>query len=137
MQNSMKITAFLILISVLSGCNDSKVLEKITVSEVNLSAVTNGTYHGHYKLDLPFGYVIGQSAASVEVIVTGNRFQSIHLTDLPEWLTTNEGTKIQEMLNQILDKQRLNVDSATGASFTKKAIQKSIENAFTNNLTNY
>ena len=121
-------------LAILSGCNDSRVLKKITVSEVNLSTVTNGTYRGNYSLHLPAGTFIGQPSAVVDVSVKDNRYHSIQLVNIPVWMITNKGMEINRMLDQILLEQKLNVDSTSGASYTKKAIQKAIENAFSNNL---
>lgn len=134
MRHLMSTVVVVITFIVLSGCNDTQVLKKITVSEVDLPAVADGTYHGNYKIELPAGYFIGQPSAAVDVTVSNHRYESIQLIGIPAWMISNKDMKITPMLNQILFEQKLNVDSASGASYTKKAIQKAIENAFSNNL---
>ena len=136
MKYSFRIIFILTILAGISGCNNSKILEKITVSEVNLNSVTNGTYRGSYRLNLPLGYFIGQSYAIVDVSISNNRFTSINLINIPGWLATNKQTKIPQLLDLIMQEQKLNVDAIDGASFTKKAIQKAVENAFSNQLLN-
>jgi uncharacterized protein with FMN-binding domain len=134
MRNFFRITVLFVSLLAVSGCNDSAYLQKIKVSEVDLSNVTNGVYRGTYRLNLPFGYIVGQTYAVVDVAVSNKRFESFHLINIPDWISTNTNAGISHMLYLILREQKMNMDSSSGASYTKKAVQKAIENAFSNSL---
>jgi uncharacterized protein with FMN-binding domain len=117
-------------LAALAGCNDPSILASITVSEVDLTKVGDGLYRGTYAISIPAGSLVGQPAAVVDVKVAKNRFESIQILTPSEWWVTNAETKLASLVERILAEQKLNVDVTGGASYTKKAVQKAIENAF-------
>lgn len=110
-----------------TGCNDSKVLEKITAAEVDLSQVTNGVYQGTYTLRLPAGSMVAYPSATVNVTVADHRYQNIAIVSKPMLMSNSS---IQVYFKRVIDEQKINIDGISGASYTRKAIQKAIEAAF-------
>jgi uncharacterized protein with FMN-binding domain len=114
----------------LAGCNDPAFLAALTVSEVDLSKVGDGVYHGSYSLSIPAGSLVGMPTAVLDVTVARNRFTGIQITTPEESTVSNADMKIGALVEKILAEQKLNVDVVGGASYTKKAVQKAVENAF-------
>lgn len=129
MRRIISMTTVCICIAALAGCNDPSILTSITVCEVDLSKVDDGLYRGTYSINIPPGSLVGQPTAVVDVNVAKNRFESIRILTPSEWWVTNAETKLALLVEKILAEQKLNVDVVGGASYTKKAVQKAIENA--------
>jgi uncharacterized protein with FMN-binding domain len=83
---------------------------------------------------VPLGRIIMQPLARVAVDVREQRFMTIRITNLPDSFTDDPKLRLNDLIAEILDKQKLNVDVVGGASYTKKAVRKAIENAFSDYL---
>lgn len=130
MKHFTKLVFVMMIAAGFTGCNNSRILKTIDVTEPDLSAVTNGTYNGKYALKLPFGYIIGFSSAKVNVEVESHCYQSIKVLNMPENFVAKKGVNISKLIEKIIKLQKLNVDGITGASYSMKAVQKAVENAF-------
>ena len=109
------------------SCNSTDILESIEIDELIPSDYTNGTYIGNYSLNLPSGYFIAYSSINTAVTISNHQIQSIKI------LADNKASIsfLTPYINEIVIKQKVHsVDSITGATFTKVALQKSILNAF-------
>lgn len=89
----------------------------ITVSELNLETVTDGIYEGEYAV--PPVYV------KVEVAVTGRRITGIKIIEHQNGL----GGKAEKIVDAVISRQSLEVDTVSGATVSSKCIIKAIENA--------
>jgi uncharacterized protein with FMN-binding domain len=116
----------LFVLSGITGCNDSSYLKKIPVSEPDLSSIPNGTYSGSNTLKLPFGSMVAFPSAEVAVVISNHRYYSIEITGMMKPIARKS---IRPFMDRIIQEQKLNIDSVSGASYTKKTVQKAIENA--------
>lgn len=92
----------------------------LTINPVNLAEVKDGTYTGTYEG--------GRWSNEVEVTVANHQISNIDI------LKTGgmESTDISDtLINSIIEKQTINVETVSGATVTSKAYLKSIENALT------
>lgn len=89
----------------------------ITVSEVDLSKVADGSYKGSLDVD----YV----AVEVEVTVKNHKIEKINLLKH----RNDRGKKAEAILKQIIEKQSLKVDAVSGATASSRVILKSVETA--------
>ncbi len=110
------IVIFLISIPVINrGMGEIKAL---TIDPVDLFAVSDGAYVGDYCK--------GRWCYSVKVTVIKHRIEQIEIQ--------NEKMKMfkkinNELIQRIIKKQQITVDTYTGATVTSKAFLKSVENA--------
>ena len=97
--------------------NDLQVLASAEVKNVDLSQVPDGVFRGQYSA-LPV-------SADVEVSVQGSRIKAIKI------ITHNngQGKPAEIIIDQVIEKQSLEVDVISGATYSSKVILKSIEDA--------
>lgn len=97
--------------------NYKKAIASITINEIDLSTIPDGTYIGSYDVDL--------ISAKVEVTVSNHTITNINLLEHHN----EKGKPAEAIINTILEQQSLDVDAVTGATNSSKVIKKAIENA--------
>ncbi len=93
-------------------------MRSMPIGEVNLQAVSDGTYRGEA--------LVGSYVYKVDVEVKDHTIVNIKGVDNREsqYVTYAEG-----VFRKIIDKQKADVDAVTGATTTSKAFMKAVENA--------
>lgn len=101
--------------------NDLKTYQKqvneITISNVNLSKVVDGTYTGSYE--------VLWVAAEVKVTVKNHKIEGIELVKHKN----GRGAPAEIIPSKVIEAQSLKVDVVSGATSSSKVILKAIENA--------
>ncbi len=97
--------------------NDLNAVAEVTIQDINFSQIPDGTYTGQYSA-FPVAVV-------VNVTVLGNRVTVIDLVKHDN----GQGKPAEVIIDQVIEKQSLNVDVITGATYSSKVILKSIEQA--------
>ncbi|HOP69781.1 MAG: FMN-binding protein [Dethiobacteria bacterium] len=92
-------------------------LPSITVADVDLANIEDGEYIGKYK--------IFPVAAEVKVTVKDHRIADVELINH----RNGRGKAAEVLVDQVAEKQSLEVDVVSGATFSSKAILKAIESA--------
>ena len=95
----------------------SKAINSIQISDIDLSCIDNGSYVGKYSS--------GPCSAKVKVLVKNHKIERISLLEHKNGL----GSKAESIVDDVVDKQTLDVDTISGATVTSKVILKAIENA--------
>lgn len=101
--------------AVLKGMVDR--MEQIPVSVPNLAEIADGVYAGEYSA--------GPVAVKVEVTVEGHRLTAIEIIEHQNGL----GGKAEGIIEDVMDKQSLEVDAVSGATVSSKCILKALEDA--------
>jgi uncharacterized protein with FMN-binding domain len=91
---------------------------KLQINDVNLSNLEDGTYNGKYTA--------GRWTNEVKVTVKDHKIVSIEV--LKE-VAFPQPDLSKDLINKIIERQKINVDAVSGATVTTKAYEKSIENA--------
>lgn len=94
-----------------------KQVADITISDVDLSKIADGTYTGSHE--------VLWVAAEVSVTVKGNRIAGIELLKHKN----GKGASAEVIPDKVIDAQSLQVDVVSGATSSSKVILKAIENA--------
>lgn len=94
-------------------------VESITIQEVDLSQVADGTYTGSCDA--------GLVSAQVAVTVEDGAITEVSLTDYHSIL----GRGAETIPGEIVAQQRIGVDAVSGATDSSTVIQKAVENALT------
>lgn len=92
-------------------------VRNIVVSNVDLEKVEDGTYEGEYDA----GYIY----AKVKVEIRKGRIVSIDLLEH----RNERGKPAEGILDEVMEKQQIDVDVVSGATNSSKVIKKAIENA--------
>ncbi|HHV94955.1 MAG TPA: FMN-binding protein [Clostridiaceae bacterium] len=92
-------------------------LAKITISDVDLSQLENGSYTGSYKT--------GLVSAKVKVKVNDHKIIEVELLEH----NNGKGAPAEIIPDKVVEAQTLNVDTVSGATYSSKVILKAIENA--------
>ena len=87
------------------------------IQNVDLKNVTNGVYKGECNV-FPISVI-------VDVTVSDHKITKIDLVKH----TNGKGAPAEILTDKVLEKQSLNVDTVSGATYSSKAILKAIENA--------
>lgn len=95
-----------------------EVQSKVTINDVNLSLLSDGTYNGKYQA--------GRWSNKIDVTIKDHKITNINIVK-DVLFPKEEVTK--ELINRVLEEQKINVDVITGETVTSKAYLKSIENA--------
>jgi uncharacterized protein with FMN-binding domain len=106
-------------INIFSNSYDKKMRE-LTISNVDMSKIPDGTYKGNYKI---FPIVV-----EVEIIIKDKKITKIDITKHQ----TGQGKPAEAIVNKVIEEQSLNVDTISGATGSSKVILKAIEIALTN-----
>lgn len=97
-------------------CYQSEVAS-ITVSDVDLSVIPDGTYTGECNVDFIY--------AKVEVTVEGGAIKAVDILEHKN----ERGAPAEAIADAIVKEQRLDVDAVTGATNSSRVIKKAVENA--------
>jgi uncharacterized protein with FMN-binding domain len=90
----------------------------LTINTIDLSKIPDGSYEGSYNK--------GRFSYKVEVTVKDNRIESVNILSKPS-ISVQEVDN--DIISRVLQQQSLKVDAVTGATASKKALLKAIENA--------
>ena len=95
----------------------NKAISSIQISTVDLSGVDDGSYFGEYSS--------GPCFAKVKVCVKNHKIEKISLLEHKNGM----GSKAETIVDDVVNKQTLDVYTVSGATVSSKVILKSIENA--------
>jgi uncharacterized protein with FMN-binding domain len=101
--------------------NYQKAISDISVMDIDVSTVADGTYIGSCDV----GYIY----AKVKVTVEAGKITDIKLLEH----NNERGKKAEKITDTIKEKQSITVDAVSGATNSSKVIQKAIYDALTNN----
>lgn len=110
------ILLILLVIMIIVIKNDPNT-KNLAINNVDLSIIADGKYLGECQN--------GMIAASVEVEVKDKKISSINILKHDYGL----GKKAERIVEDVIDKQTLNVDTVSGATLSSSTILKAIENA--------
>jgi uncharacterized protein with FMN-binding domain len=96
--------------------NGMSYVRRMTVNEVDMARVADGTYKGAFSK--------GRWRYNVEVSVKDHRIVSIALPDPKQ-----ASALTPKVIDAILQKQAVKIDAVSGASLTTKAFARAVENA--------
>jgi len=97
-----------------------KVVSKIVITEIDVSNIPDGIYDGDYDVEYIY--------AKVEVTVKHGK-----ITDIKILEHRNErGGPAEKITDDIINKQKIDVDAVSGATNSSKVIKKAVENALMN-----
>jgi uncharacterized protein with FMN-binding domain len=99
-----------------------KRIAAISISEVDLSKIPNGSYEGSYD-----AIMVG---ATVKVNVLDHKIKDINLINHKQ----ERGKKAERIVNDITNAQSLKVDTITGATNSSKVILQAVQNALNSGL---
>ena len=92
-------------------------VSNMTFSDIDIRGIPNGVYEGECNV----GYISAKVSVSIKDGV---------ITDLKLMEHKNEkGATAEKIIDDILDKQTVNVDAVSGATNSSKVIKKAVENA--------
>lgn len=125
----MKITIIMIIVLILMvggifGINYlnrvKKYQDKVAntkINDIDISKKENGEYFGEYDVDLV--------AAKVKVNIKDGKIDDIELINHK----TDKGKKAEKIIDTVVEKNSLKVDTVSGATNSSKVILKAIEKA--------
>ncbi len=117
------------LVIVIAGCvvaynvigNNLKVFAQAKIQNVELSKISDGEYIGQFSI-LPIKVI-------TKTTILDHKIIDIEIIEH----RTGQGQPAEAIIKNILSEQRINVDVIAGATYSSKAIEKSIENGLTKN----
>lgn len=92
-----------------------RAVKETTIEEVNISDISDGVYIGKY--DVNFIY------AKVEVDVSGGKIIDVRILEHRQ----ERGKAAEAVANEIVDEQRIDVDTVSGATNSSIVIKKAVE----------
>ena len=98
-----------------------RAVKETTIEEVNISDIPDGVYIGEY--DVNFIY------AKVEVEVRGGKIIDVRILEHRQ----ERGKAAEAVANEIVDEQRIDVDTVSGAMNSSIVIKKAVEVALKGN----
>ena len=98
-----------------------RAVKETTIEEVNISDIPDGVYIGEY--DVNFIY------AKVEVDVSGGKIIDVRILEHRQ----ERGKAAEAAANEIVDEQRIDVDTVSGATNSSIVIKKAVEVALKGN----
>lgn len=119
------IVLIILVIVVLStgfmGYTQSKLnqLVQMPVSNVSLDIIDDGTFEGNYS--------VFPVTVKINVTVKGHKITEILILRH----INGQGGKAEAIIDRVIEKQSLQVDIISGATYSSKVILKAIENALT------
>ncbi|MEX1307708.1 MAG: FMN-binding protein [Eubacteriales bacterium] len=95
-----------------------KEAKSLTIQSIDMTQIEDGTYTGMYEN--------GRWSNTVTVLVEDHRIIDIEILD-----TGNDSqiAVLNQVTGEVIDQQKVDIDSLTGATATSKSLQKAIENA--------
>lgn len=97
-------------------------LLQIEVTDIDLSLIADGTYPGEYSA-MPV-------SAKVSVTIKDHRITNIDLLEH----NNGQGSGAEVIPSIVVDKQTLQIDTISGATYSSKVILKAIENALQSSI---
>lgn len=94
-------------------------LVQMPVSNVALETIDDGNYEGNYN--------VFPVTVKLNVTVKGHKITEILILEH----INGQGGKAEAIADQVIEKQSLQVDIVSGATYSSKVILKAIENALT------
>lgn len=126
MKGIFKITILIVLVLIVSiggfmGYTQYKLnkLVQMPISNVAIERVDDGIYEGNYS--------VFPVTVKLNVTVKGHRITEILILEH----INGQGGKAEAIADQVIEKQSLQVDIISGASYSSKVILKALENALT------
>lgn len=115
------VVAILLVVCVKVGADflTKRTLKKVKINEVPISQVADGEYVGEAQ--------IKPVSAKVNVQVENGKITDIEIKDH----MTGLGKNGEKIIDQIINKQILDVDAISGATQSSVTITKAVENALT------
>ncbi len=114
------ITGLIVLTAIMAGYGTLglKEAKSLTFQSIDMTRIDDGTYTGTYKN--------GRWSNTVAVQVEDHRIIDIKVLD-----TGNDSqiAVLNQVAGEVMDQQKVDIDSLTGATATSKSLQKAIENA--------
>lgn len=98
-----------------------KKVQEIVFHEIDPASIPDGSYIG--ECDTDFVY------AKVQVTIKDGKIASIDLLEHRQ----GRGKAAESIIDQIIAKQSIDVDTVSGATNSSKVIKKAVENALTGN----
>ena len=115
-QRALMITSFCLLIMIsLSGCANLKAIKALEIANIDFSSVRDGLYEGYQD-----NWMV---TAKVNVSASGGRVKNIQIIEHNHG--PNHGA--DAITAKVVDKQSLQVDAISGASYSSKVVLKAIE----------
>lgn len=96
---------------------DLEVLKTTVINEIDLSSIADGTYKGNYTA-IPIKVI-------VEVTIKDNKIEDIRILEH----LNGQGKAAEQITDKIIELQKINVDSISGATYSSKVILLAVENA--------
>lgn len=122
--SSIAVIMVLCLVLIVSGCNaDSKYKDimEMQISDVDINSLEDGDYAGEFSY--------GKNIYTVVVKVSKQKIQSV-LVDADTKETNQKYVDMgRAVIDEVIRKQSLEVDTISGATRSSKSILKAIENA--------
>ena len=100
-----------------TGCEAIEQIEKLTIEDISIPDIDDGEYKGSQN-NFPV-------TAEVLVIVKDGRITAIKL----QGHSHGPGHGADEIIGRVMEKQSLEVDAVTGATYSSKVVLKAIEKA--------
>jgi uncharacterized protein with FMN-binding domain len=97
-------------------------ITKIEIKDIDISKIKDGVYTGEYDVNF--------ISAKVEVKVENKKIKSITLIEHKN----ERGQAAEKIVNDVVQKNSIKVDTVTGATNSSKVILKSIEQALEENV---
>ncbi|NME82011.1 FMN-binding protein [Clostridium sp. SM-530-WT-3G] len=94
-----------------------KTVKALQIQEVNLNNIQDGKYKGSFDANV--------ISAEVEVAVKNHKIENINLINHK----TDRGKKAEVIIDDVIKKQTVKVDTISGATNSSKVILKAIQNA--------
>ena len=109
------ITVFVIAVNYIGS--EMKVVDNLIINDVDLNSISDGIYYGKYETILV--------KAEVEVEVKDNRIINVKILKHSH----GKGEAAESIVNDVVDEQKINIDTISGATTSSKVILKAVENA--------
>ena len=103
---------------IILGCSTS--FKTIIAQMPDLKQINDGVYRGFYELS---GTPV---KVTLDVTVQSNRISKI---DIIKHICSPIGKKAEVIVEQVMEKQSLDIDAVSGATASSKTLLKAIENA--------
>lgn len=102
-----------------SVCDYKQAVRNMTLQEINLAEIADGTYIG--ECDVDFIY------AKVEVTMLNGRMTNIAILEHKN----GRGQPAEPVIGKIVEAQKIDVDTVAGATNSSIVLKKAVENALT------
>lgn len=113
------IMLLIVIVKIGAGILTKRTLKKVKINEVDIAKVADGEYEGNAQ--------IKPVSAKVNVRVEQGKIADIEIKDH----MTGLGKNGEKIVDQIINKQSLDVDAISGATQSSVTITKAVEDALT------